>query len=87
YGCTSLTTTPILHARTLVNYCYKYMFANCSNLQAAKIWATDISAEGCLDNWLLNVSSSQGTFLQEKTVTFPTGPSGIPENWIKVVYP
>ena len=36
YGCTSLTTGPIiLPATTLVNYCYYYMFYNCISLTTA----------------------------------------------------
>jgi hypothetical protein len=32
YGCTSLTTAPVLPATTLADWCYQRMFYNCSSL-------------------------------------------------------
>lgn len=80
-GCKNITQTPILRATTLVNNCYNAMFQNCSNLNTITCLATDISASGALTNWVRNVSST-GTFIKDSTVTnWPTGNSGIPNNW------
>ena len=35
FGCTSLTTAPVLPATTLANYCYAYMFYGCTSLTTA----------------------------------------------------
>lgn len=80
-GCTSLTIAPELPATTLANYCYSYMFRNCSKLNYIKMLATDISATGCLSNWVSGISST-GTFVKHPNMTsLPTGTSGIPSGW------
>ena len=52
-GCTGLTTAPELPATTLADYCYKLMFDRCSNLSSITCLATNITANGCLSNWLI----------------------------------
>lgn len=79
-GCTSLTTAPELPATTLSSDCYNGMFSGCTNLNYIKILATDISANGCLNNWVNNVSPT-GTFIKPAGVEYPTGASGIPSGW------
>lgn len=79
-GCNSLTTAPSLPATTLANYCYIGMFYNCSNLSTVTIYADDISATDCLDNWLDGVSST-GDFYNLGRATYPRGVSGIPTGW------
>ena len=80
-GCTSLTTAPELPATTLANGCYQRMFQDCTNLNYIKCLATDISASNCLNNWVGGVASS-GTFVKDSSMTsWPTGTSGIPNNW------
>ena len=88
YGCTSLTKAPQLPATTLADSCYQLMFYNCSNLNYIKMLATDISANGCLFNWVSGVASS-GTFVKNAAMTsLPNGASGIPEEWdVQVVTP
>ena len=57
------------------------MFNGCSKLKEVTMLATDISAEGCLTDWLSSVSST-GTFIKAKEMTsLPTGASGIPSGW------
>lgn len=56
--CTNIIKTPELPALILEDWCYRDMFAECSRLSEAIIKATDISAEGCILNW---VSSGTGT--------------------------
>lgn len=81
YGCSSLTTAPELPVTTLVTTCYYYMFGGCSNLNYIKMLATNISASGCLNNWVYNVSST-GTFVKNPAMTsLPTGDSGVPSGW------
>lgn len=81
-SCTGLTTAPELPATTLANECYQNMFANCTNLDFIKCLATDISASGCLTNWVYRVQTISGTFVKNSSMTsWPTGASGIPTNW------
>ena len=69
----------ILPTNTVAN-CYRSMFNNCSNLNAIQCLATDISASNCLYYWVGGVAAS-GTFIKRVGVTFPSGVSGIPNNW------
>ena len=80
-GCTSLTTAPELPATTLPKYCYQNMFYNCTSLNYIKCLATNISASDCTSFWVKGVSST-GTFVKNPNMTsWPTGVSGIPNNW------
>ena len=84
-GCSSLTSAPELPATRLVDICYRSMFHWCSKLNNITMLATDISAEGCLSNWVYNVSST-GTFKCASgmsTVIF-RGRDGIPDGWTVV---
>lgn len=81
YNCTSLTVAPELPATTLADYCYDEMFRGCSKLNYIKMLATDISAPGCLSDWVSGVAST-GTFVKNSAMTsLPTGYSGIPRGW------
>lgn len=80
-NCTALITAPLLPTIAPVVDTYQTMFSNCSSLSYVKCLATDISANGCLTNWLYNVSST-GTFIQAEGVTWPRGASGIPTGWL-----
>ena len=81
YGCTSLTTAPELPATTLASACYQVMFYDCTKLNYIKMLATDISASGCLSNWVKGVAST-GTFVKNKNATWnKTGVSGVPSGW------
>ena len=84
YGCTSLTTAPELPAPALANNCYQYMFYGCSSLNSITVYADDISASDCTNNWLKNVASS-GTFNNYGSATYTANsPSGIPTGWTEV---
>lgn len=79
--CTSLTTAPVLPATTLVQNCYSNMFIGCWTLNYIKMLATDISATGCLTNWVGGVAAT-GTFVKAASQTGLTvGDSGIPSGW------
>ncbi len=80
-GCRNLRSAPELPAATLVKRCYAQMFSGCSHLNQVKCLATDISATGCLDEWLDGVAST-GTFVKASGMNaWPTGRSGIPVGW------
>jgi len=59
------------------------MFYGCTNLSNITMLATDISASGCLKNWVSGVAST-GTFTKAVAATLETGTSGIPEGWTVV---
>ncbi len=79
-NCTSLTQAPELLATTLAPYCYVEMFSCCSNLNYVKALFTDISAQGCLNSWLNNVSPT-GTFIKSKDATWNNTDANIPSGW------
>lgn len=79
-NCISLVNAPELPAPILSSYCYKSMFEGCSSLEKIVCLATDLSAESCLDNWVIGVATS-GVFVKAPGVEWPTGDSGIPEGW------
>ena len=87
YGCTLLTTAPVLPAETLAESCYYRMFQFCTSLSSITMLATDISAEDCLESWVSNVAKS-GTFTKAAAMTsLPNNSSsGIPKNWTVVDY-
>jgi len=79
--CSSLTTAPELPANVLSNLCYKNMFMECQSISKVTMLATDISATGCLVQWLYGVASN-GTFYKAKEMeSLPAGESGIPNGW------
>ena len=82
--CTSLTTAPELPATTLAYSCYYSMFYGCEKLNSITMLATDISASGCLSNWVNGVAP-KGTFVKAHSMTsLPSGESGIPTGWTVV---
>ena len=83
YGCTNLTAAPELPATKLVVDCYYKMFMKCSKLNYIKCLANNISALGCTDSWLYNVSST-GTFVTPSSTNWSTGIDGIPSGWTRV---
>ena len=80
-ACNSLTTAPTLRPVTLTRQCYYQMFQGCILLNYIKCLATDLSAFECLYNWVYGVASS-GTFVKASSATWPSGVSGIPNNWV-----
>ena len=79
-GCTSLVKAPELPATTLSSNCYQSMFQICKSLNYVKCMATNIAATNALKDWLAGVAQT-GTFVKPAGVTYPSGSSGIPENW------
>ena len=84
YGCSSLNQAPELAAEILQPYCYKRLFAYCPLLTEITVYANDISASNCTNNWLSNVAST-GTFNNYGSATYKTNSSsGIPSGWTEV---
>ena len=85
-NCKELKTVAGLTAKTLVNNCYAMMFQGCEKLNYVACYATEISASGCLTNWLKNVAAN-GKFIKlNNTVPWKSGDSGIPSNWEVYTY-
>ena len=57
YGCTSLTSSPILSAETLQNNCYKDMFYGCSSLTHITCYNVSDISEYVSSDWIYGVSS------------------------------
>ena len=86
-GCSNLTTA-VLPANKLVNACYTYMFCNCKKLSSVTCLATDISADGCLDNWLKNAGAdiSEDKMLYVTSgINISSAKWNVPEGW-RVIY-
>lgn len=80
-GCTSLTTAPVLPATKLADQAYCNMFEGCTSLNYVKCFATDISENWAVDDWLKGVAAT-GTFVKSAVMTsWPAGDSGIPAGW------
>ena len=88
YGCTSLTTAPVLPAKTLADhcyYCYDYMFYGCSSLNYVKCLAEgDVDNFLFTDSWLEGVAPS-GTFVKAPGASWnKVSSSCIPSGWTVV---
>ena len=81
YGCSGLTTAPVLSAATLAETCYNYMFFECTSLNNITCLATNISASNCTYNWVKSVAAS-GTFTKAASMSsWTSGNNGIPSGW------
>lgn len=85
--CSNLAVgAPVLPAPTLVQECYKQMFSD-AKVTSITCLATDISAPNCLENWVSNIKTGNGTFYKAPGMTsWTTGASGIPSGWTVVDY-
>lgn len=57
YGCTSLTSSPVLPATTLANKCYWNMFYECASLATAPLLPATTLAEDCYFDLFLGCTS------------------------------
>jgi hypothetical protein len=79
-GCTSLTTAPVLPAKTLTSNCYFRMFYGCTNLNYIKAMFTTTPSSSSRE-WVTNVAAS-GTFVKNSAANWNvTGTNGIPSGW------
>ena len=86
YGCTGLTTAPVLPAKALAKECYKEMFYGCSRINTVTVKATEITDtyDNCFENWLYQAASS-GTIHKRSTLVLSTNSNyGIPSGWTAV---
>ena len=82
YSCSSLVTAPDLLALKLESYCYYSMFNQCSEMLYIKMLATDVSASGCLTNWVKKVERQGGIFTKNINATWSiSGDNGVPKKW------
>ena len=80
--CDSLTKAPELPATNLAKNCYQIMFDRCRSLNEVRIAATT-TATDALEDWLSGVSAKCDCYCNRNATIFPTGTSGIPENWTR----
>lgn len=81
-NCSALQTAPELPAQTLTGNCYMYMFSGCTNLNYIKCLATsNINVSSSTNRWVAGVQEVSGTFIKASGIYWPTGSSGIPNNW------
>ena len=88
YSGTSLTTTTsyMLAAPALTNYCYSQMFYYCSKVDKITCLATsNINTNYSTNNWVRGVKSS-GTFTRASGVGWSSGNNGRPSGWTLVNY-
>ena len=78
--CRSLTKAPTLPATRIKDGGYYAMFSGCQSLNEVRIAAT-IRESKAMDNWLEGVSATGDFYCDPNATIFPTGTSGIPENW------
>ena len=82
-GCQSLTKAPVLPATiALADYCYRQMFSGCRSLKEVRVSATTTATDSLL-NWLYDVSATGDFYCDPNSTIFPTGMSGIPQNWTR----
>ena len=85
-GCTSLTKSPVLPATTFKQKCYESMFNGCSSLNEVRCQMPSSYSPSRISSlaykWLEGVSST-GTFYTNSYAKWPSGVSGIPENWTR----
>lgn len=87
WGCTNLTTAPVLPSTTLIDNCYNQMLRS-TGVTWVKMLATDISASTCLTNWMFGVgNTSDRIFVKHIDAQWTTtGNSGVPTNWTVIYY-
>ena len=87
-GCKGIERAPELPAPTLVKDCYSGMFAGCSKLSEVKCLATDVSADGCVKDWLADAGTeAEKTPVVEraKEANWDVVPDAIPDNFQQTI--
>lgn len=79
--CSSLESSPYLPALQLQEACYWGMFYGCTNLSSIKMMADNISATGCMNGWVEDISSSGTIVLNQNASWDVEGKNGIPSGW------
>jgi len=81
YGCTSLTTAPVLPATILADYCYENMFGGCTSLNSIICLATSMSVDYYPTGYWVSGCGSTGTFKLATTSIWEISENGIPDGW------
>ena len=85
--CASLVKAPELQVTTLADKCCQHMFSGCSNLNEVRCKIPSSYSSSQISSyasyWLSNVSST-GTFYTNADANWPSGVSGIPQNWTRL---
>ena len=79
-GCSKLIEGPEILATTLATSSCNTMFSDCSKLNLIKCMVTGTNYSNTY-NWVSGVQTNSGTFVKKVGVAWPTGNSGIPNNW------
>lgn len=82
YNQSNLLQSPIIPETPLAQYCYYYLFQNCSNLVKVIAKFTQIAGINSITNWMIGVSPT-GDFYCPASLTIPVGSSGIPSGWTR----
>lgn len=74
-----------LPAEVLEEQAYRYMFSGSTDITRIVLRARDISANSCLQDWLLRAeqSQTQGVIVCYPELNIPSGASGIPTSWTR----
>lgn len=87
-GCKGIEKAPELPAPTLIKDCYSGMFNDCAKLSHVKCLATDVTAEGCTDDWLTGAGKDSPTPPVIETAPgadWSAAPGAIPENFEQTI--
>lgn len=82
-GCGSLVSISYLPAKTPSSYAYSSMCNNCGSLATVRTGMTNISATGCVSNWLSGVAASGTFYCDEDLSITANSASGIPSGWTR----
>ena len=82
FRCQSLEEAPELPATTLTPRCYTSIFSGCQSLKEVRVSATKTSTNA-LTEWLYDVSATGDFYCDPNATIFPSGESGIPQNWVR----
>ena len=87
FGNTVLETAPELPATILASVCYYSIFAGCTSLSKVTMLATDVSADDCLKNWLMDAGTSAAsrtlTVASDDVYTSMVSKGYVPDLWKK----
>ena len=70
YGCTSLTTAPVLSATTLASYCYSQMFYGCTSLTTIPTLPALVLETYCYNNMFYGCRSIRISTTQDETYAY-----------------
>lgn len=85
--CSSLEASPVLPSQSPATQAYWDMFWGCTSLRQITCYAkTNLGESGATRRWVEGVPGG-GMFIQDPSVTWPSGDHGIPAGWNGYVEP